>query len=426
MMKRTRAGGRARRALGAVVILLAVAVADSAAAEVAESGPSAALKIGLLMDFSSGSSEVVTDRRRAFELAVKHVNAGGGVFGQPVTTAMGDTTADPEEAVAQARRLVEVEGVHAIVGPNSSANALVIAEHVIGPAGVPTISFSATSPKLTHGRRRRLPVSNRALRTWRRDRSWPPSRASRGFDNVGLLYVDDAWGQGLADAFEAAWDGALKAVAVGRGQTTFLSELRESASGGAQALVVIAFETAALTMVREALDHGLYDCFTFGDAAKRVSLVRTLGGDRLGGMYGTGPATASESAASAAWEAAYVAEYGALPVLAYVKEAYDATVALALAAAAAGSADGTAIRNHLRAIAGPPGIAVPAGPHGVSAALRTLAAGGDIDYEGASGSIDWDDNGDLRSGHLGIWRFTEDERIEEVRAVAFSPLTSSN
>ena len=56
---------------------------------------------------------------------------------------------------------------------------------------------------------------------------------------------------------------------------------------------------------------------------------------------------------------------------------------------------------------------------GVADALRILADGGEIDYEGASGSMDWDENGDLRRGHIGIWRFTGDERIEEVRAVAF-------
>ena len=42
-----------------------------------------------------------------------------------------------------------------------------------------------------------------------------------------------------------------------------------------------------------------------------------------------------------------------------------------------------------------------------------------VTYEGTSGSLDWDANGDLRRGHIGIWRFTGDERIEEVRAVAF-------
>ena len=377
-----------------------------------------ALKIGLLMDLGSGSTEVLRDRQRAFELAIKHVNEGGGVFGLPVATAVDDTTADPEKAVAAALRLVETEGVHAIVGPNASANALPIAERVIGPAGIPTVSFSATSPELSA-------VADRdfLFRTALSDIAQGPVLAriarERGFDNVGLIYVDDAWGRGLAGAFEAAWDGAVKAVPVDRNQTDFLTALRESSDSGAHALVVIAFEAAALDMVREAIDNGLYESFVFGDAAKRLSLVRTLGGDRLGNMYGTGPASAPASGAAAAWEASYIAEYGALPVLAFVKQTYDATIALALAAQAAGQSDGAAIRDQLRPIGSLPGKVVTAGPQGVSAALRILADGGEIDYEGASGSMDWDVNGDLRSGHIGIWRFTADERIEEVESVAF-------
>ena len=401
--------------LGAAGLSLAVAVAEPTTARADEA---TALKIGLLLDLSSGSAEVYRDRQRAFEFAIKHVNEGGGVFGLPVTVAVGDATADPEKAVATARHLVEVEGVHAIVGPNASASALPVAERVTGPAAIPTVSFSATSPELTA-----VADDDFLFRTALSDVSQGPVLArlarQRGFDNVGLLHVDDPWGRGLAGAFEAAWDGPVKAVPVNRGRTGFLTELRESASGGAQALVVIAFESAALAMVREAIDNGLYDRFVFGDAAKRLSLVRSLGGARLGDMYGTGPASAPESAASAAWEAAWVSEYGALPVLAYVKEAYDATIALALAAQAAGRVDGTAIRDRLRAVGGSPGTVVTAGPSGVADALRILAEGGEVDYEGASGSMDWDGNGDLRRGHIGIWRFTEDERIEEVRAVAF-------
>ena len=401
--------------LGAAGMSLTGAAAEPAAARTDEP---TALKIGLLLDLSSGSTEVHRDRQRAFELAIRHVNEGGGVFGLPVTVAVGDATAEPEKAVAAARHLVEVEGVHAIVGPNASASALPVAERVIGPAAIPTVSFSATSPELT------AVVDNDFLfRTALSDVSQGPVLArvarERGFDNVGLLHVDDAWGRGLAGAFEAAWDGPVKAVPVDRGQTGFLTALRESASGGAQALVVIASESAALTMVREAIDNGLYDNFVFGDGAKRPELVRSLGGARLGNMYGTGSASAPESAASAAWEAAWVAEYGALPVLAYVKEAYDATVALALAAQAASRLDGAEIRDRLRAVCSSPGTVVNAGPSGVADALRILANGGEIDYEGASGSIDWDGNGDLRSGHIGVWRFTEDERIEELRAVAF-------
>ncbi len=416
MMEATSPGARVLSMLGAVVMLLTIAVAEPATARADEP---AILKIGLLMDFSSGSAEVLRDRQRAFDLAIKHVNDGGGVFGRPVAVAVGDTTASPETAVEEARRLVEVEGVHAIVGPNSSANTLPVAERVIGPAGVPTITFSASSPKLT-----KAADNDFLFRTAPSDVSQGPVHArvarEQGFDNVGVLHVDNAWGQGLAGAFAAAWDGAVKTVAVGRDQTSFLAALRESASGGAQALVVIAFETAAEIMVREAIDDGLYGRFVFGDAAKRLSLVRSIGGDRLGGMYGTGPATAPDSAASAAWEAAYIAEYGALPVLAYVKEAYDAVVAVALAAQAAGGVDGAAIRDRLRTVGAAPGAVVTAGPRGVTDALRILAQGGEIDYEGASGSVDWDENGDLRRGHVGIWRFTEDERIEDLDAVAFA------
>ena len=69
-----------------------------------------------------------------------------------------------------------------------------------------------------------------------------------------------------------------------------------------------------------------------------------------------------ETNASAAWEAADVHEHGALPVRAYVKELYGATVALALAAQAAGVPDGAAIRDRLRAVGGGPGTVVSAGP----------------------------------------------------------------
>ena len=293
-----------------------------------------------------------------------------------------------------------------------------IAERVTGPAGVPTVSFSATSPELTG-----VADNDFFFRVALSDVLQGPVLArvvrEQGFDNVGVVYVDDAWGRGLAGAFEAAWAGTIRSVAVQRDQAAFLSELRQSADAGAKALVVIAPGRMVEALVRESMESGLYDRFAFGDAAKRLGLVRAIGGTHLGGMYGTGPAIAPESPASAAWEAAYVEEHGALPVRAYVKETYDATVALALAAEAASSLDGAAVRDRLRAVGGGPGVAVNAGPEGIADALRILAEGGAIDYEGASGSMDWDANGDLSRGHVGIWRFTGDERIEEVGAVPF-------
>ena len=414
LMGRLRAGIRFGLGLAAAALLLAGLAATAACGD-EEQEP---LKIGLLLNFGEGSAAASTVRQQGFELAIRHINEGGGVLGQPVTFVLADPSFDPEEAVEVARRLIEDDGVHAIVGPTSSANSLPVAEQVAGPAGIPLISPSATSPLLTVADDRDF-----FFRTALSDIAQGPVLArltrERGFDNVGVLYRDDAWGRGLHETFAAAWDGALSAVAVDPDAATHLPALRETAAGGAQALVVITFAAEAETILREALESGLYDQFVFGDAARRLALVQTLGGDRLGEMYGTAGVAPPGGAAQEAWDAAYREAYGELPVTPYVRGTYDAAVAIALAAQAAGSLDGAAIRDQLRAIGGGPGEVVIAGPEGVARALEVLGDGGAVDYEGASVSLDWDEHGDLRRGHIGIWRFTKDEQIEDLEAVPF-------
>ena len=136
-------------------------------------------------------------------------------------------------------------------------------------------------------------------------------------------------------------------------------------------------------------------------------------------MYGTAGVGSPDTASQAAWEAAYREAHGELPATPYVRNTYDAVIAIALAAEAAGSIDGAAIRDQLRAVGAPPGETVIAGAAGVARALEVLAGGGEVDYEGAAVSLDWDEHGDLLRGHIGIWRFTVDERIEDLEAVAF-------
>ena len=330
-VKNVLARSRAALIVAAIALLALAAACSDGETEQPAATP---LKLGLLLNFT-GSPEASADRQRAFDLAIRHVNEAGGVLGVPVEGVVADATGDPAVAADVARRLVEVDGVHAIVGPNASSAALPIAKSVSGALGVPTISPSATSPQLTA-----VQDDGYFFRTALSDAAQGPVLArvtsERGFTNVGLVFQDDAWGRGLADAFQAAWNGALQSVAIDGEQTSYLSALEQSASAGAEALVVIAFEAQALGIVREALDGGLYDQFVFGDAAKRVSLVKELGGEGLGGMYGTAGASAPDNAATADWEAAFIAVYGELPVLAYVKETYDATVALALAAPSCG------------------------------------------------------------------------------------------
>ena len=113
------------------------------------------------------------------------------------------TSALPSES---ARRLLEDEGVHAIVGPNSSAASLRVAEELIGPASVP--DDQPVGDVAAVGLTRRTTISSSARRSPTAPRARSSARVTRerGFTNVGLLYRDDPYGQGLAAAFESAWD----------------------------------------------------------------------------------------------------------------------------------------------------------------------------------------------------------------------------
>ena len=380
--------------------------------------PTQPLKIGLLLDFSGPLAEYGLQLRTGFELAIKHINEAGGVWGMPVEGVSGDTALDPTTAVEEARRLIEIERVHGIVGPMSSAMALAVSESVSALGRIPTISPVATSSQITVAE-----DDDFLFRVSLADRVEGQHLAEltqrQGFDNVGLLYRDDAFGHGMATAFEEHFGGTVTAIAVSPGGTSFTAELELSIEFGPQALVVVAFPSETILIVREALELGYYEQFVFGAPARSSAVSEAIGPQLLAGMRGTYVAALPANPSSDAWTDAYLEEYGELPRLAYVKETYDATIALALAAEAARSADGGAIRDQLRRIGSAPGSVVIAHPDSLAAGLTALADGGDVDYEGAAGTLDWDEHGDITHGYIGVWEFAEDGSIRDVELLEF-------
>ena len=211
----------------------------------------------------------------------------------------------------------------------------------------------------------------------------------------------------MATAFEQHWTGTLTSLGVDPGATSFVAELEQSIEFDPEALVLIAFPPESVLILREALELGYYDQFVFGAPVRAPGVSEAIGRALLAGMRGTYVAAAPANDSSRAWDQAYLDEYGGSPGLPYVKEAYDATIALALAAQAAGSTDGAAIRDQLRRIGSAPGLVAIPDPDNLSDALAAAARGEDIDYQGAAGTLDWDEHGDITHGYIGIWEFTE-------------------
>jgi urea transport system substrate-binding protein len=85
------------------------------------------IKIGAVLPFSGGVELYGRQAKLGLDLAVKDINAGGGILGRPVEVIYEDDKTDPAAAVDATRKLIERDGVLALVGPITSRNLIAIA-----------------------------------------------------------------------------------------------------------------------------------------------------------------------------------------------------------------------------------------------------------------------------------------------------------
>ena len=156
--------------------------------------------------------------------------------------------------------------------------------------------------------------------------------------------------------------------------------------------------------LREALEGSVIDNFVFVDGTREDDIFNELGWEPFDGMLGTAPGTLQTDLGSA-FDDAFVAEFGAAYSSPFVREAFDAIIAIGLAAQAAETnTDSAAIRDALRGTSNGPGTVFGPSEDDITAALAAIAAGDDIDYQGASGSVDFNEDGDVTFGAIEVWR----------------------
>jgi branched-chain amino acid transport system substrate-binding protein len=118
----------ARRAAGGLcaVALLAAAAGCGAGAADEQSGADGPIKVGGILSLSGGGSVFGEAERRAMELAVKTVNARGGVDGRQLELVLKDDKSQPSEALTVARQLITGDKVSAIFGASSGSSTLAV------------------------------------------------------------------------------------------------------------------------------------------------------------------------------------------------------------------------------------------------------------------------------------------------------------
>jgi len=196
--------------------------------------PTEPLKIGILVPFTGDLSDFGAGFFDSARLAAQEINAAGGVFGQDIVLVDADTGTVEATGVESANTLIDVEGVHAIMGAASSGVTLPIAESVTSPAGILMISPSSTSPALTT-----VADNDFLFRSTISDAAQGVVLAelaiSLGFTSVCTFFVNTAYGEGLSDQFTETFEslgGAVPAaVPHEQEQTTYVSELQTCVGG---------------------------------------------------------------------------------------------------------------------------------------------------------------------------------------------------
>ena len=394
----------------AALILTAstVAVADS------NPGP---LRVGGLMPMTGDLQAYGETSLNGLKLAAEHVNEQGGVNGAEMEVITGDTQTAPQPGTEAAQQLVNFDGVHAIVGALSSGVTIPVAQSVASSQGVVQMSPASTSPVITD-----LNDDDFLFRSVPSDAFQGVAMSELvqedGLERVAILYINNDYGEGLADSFETSFEKAggtvTNAQAYEPGAGSYRGNLAEVSDGNAEALLLIGYPENGITILRQALEGDHFGNFVFSDGMKSPDIIESVGAQALEGSYGTAPQAPEGSTAARNFTSAYDATYGERPPQPFIDTAYDAGFVIALAAQAAQSRDREAIRDHLREVANAPGAEILPGEW--DKAVELLNNGEDVQYTGASGPIEFDDAGDV-GGTFAHW-VIEDGEIGTERVFA--------
>jgi branched-chain amino acid transport system substrate-binding protein len=362
------------------LLLASTAIALSAGAALAQDNE---VKIGIILGFTGPLESITPHMGAGAELAMQEVTESGKLLdGMTVTPVRADSTCiDAGAATAAAERLITSDGVKAIMGADCSGVTGAILSNVALPNGIVMISPSATSPGLSTAEDNGL-FFRTAPSDARQGVVMTEILMEEGIDEVAVSYVNNDYGKGLADAFQAAFEEAGGTVTINTAhedqKADYSAEVGALAAAGGERLVVAGYvDGGGSGIVRAALDSGAFDSFHFPDGMVGAKLEENFGSE-INGSTGQFPGTDSPGAASYQEMAGDSFD----PTSAFSAESYDAAALIMLAMQAAGSVESADFKDHVMDVANAPGEKIFPGELGK--ALDLIKAGTDIDYVGAT------------------------------------------
>jgi len=372
-----------RTATALATVLALAACGDKAPppapkAEAPKAPEAQVVKIGVASPLTGAQAHIGIDIRNGVQLAIEDANkAGVTIGGKPVKLEMvaEDDEANPTKATTVAQKLADAK-VAAVVG-HFNSGASIPASKIYADAGIPQISPSSTNPDYT------LKGYKTTFRVVAHDGQQGPTLGRFALDKLkakNIAVIDDstAYGQGLADNFEATVKaGGAKVVA--REHTTdkdtdFKAILTRIKGRNPDLIMFGGIDPQAGPMKKQMAELGIKAQFIGGDGMQTPNFIK-LAGDAAEGTMASIPGLPKDKMPGGnEFLAKYKAKFNAEVEL-FAPMGYDAVMVFIEAMKRAGSSD-------------------PA---------KFLPEVGKTDYKGVIGPIAFDDKGDLKNGPITIY-----------------------
>lgn len=375
-MRSKRIGGMA---LVAGVALLTMSACSSGGSGGESDGGSAsedAIPLAYTATLSGDFASYGLEMREGVDLAIEEINADGGVLGRDLTTEVVDDEGKPANGPVIAQQFCDDADIPAVLGFSFSSVAL-SGLPIYTQCGLPIVASAVTSPELSG-------ASDIFFRTVFTDAYQGAEAAkfiseNRGVKKVAVLYQQDDYGKGVADAFSAAIEdeggSVTSSQAYQLGTVNFGSIVDKALQGDPDAIFIGGFYTEAGKIVTQVRDSGS-DLPIFASDGAASPLFLDLAGENAEGVEVYAAFSANDSRTeSSDFVSAFEAKYDKEPS-SWAALAYDATYVVAGAIEESGSTDRAAVADAIRQTS---------------------------DFDGVSGTISFDGDGN-RVGELTFQR----------------------
>ena len=379
--------GRSIGACAAAILLAACASSSTGASGGGTAAPSGTITYGVLSCFTGRLASLGQAMAQGAKVAQSEINSAGGVLGHKVALVTGDTSCDVADGVTATNQML-TKNVSGVIGPETQeingVEPILDAQHIVDEfQGGDTARDHQKDPYFF-----RDSPSDSQLGV-----AMALYAHNKGYKRAVMLFYSDPAAQTflkpVSQTFTKLGGTILKTIIVTPDQTSYLSQVRAAIAVHPQVIFTQEDPPTAAVLFREFKQLGGGSIPWVGtDVTSGSDYLKAIGYPTahatLTSVYGTSVTGTASSDFLSLFNKLYPSQKSVGP-LANANYAYDAVISLALADTYAKTTNGTTVAHDMTKVTNPPGTAC----YTYASCLHLLKAGTKINYEGASGSLDY-------------------------------------